>query len=316
MKKLIICEICKEECERIYGAHLKKHGMTSSEYKKLFPNAKLMSESDLSNTIKNSGKHMKSEKYKKMFSEMITGEKNPNHKSRSTEEERKSRSPFSKKFINYSGTEEEIKESVSIFTKNAIKDRLTTVNLQYWIKKGYSEEDAKLILKERQSAFTLKKCIGKHGEIDGKKRWMERQNKWLTNYKKVNYSSISQDLFISLYNRMKDLDINEEVFFAKLDRDGNIHNTNKNYEYRLNLKDRYILPDFFIPRLSLIIEFDGVYYHRNTPENTERERLRNESIFNCGYDVIHISEIDYKKDRDGTIDNIINLINQKQLKNA
>jgi hypothetical protein len=36
-----------------------------------------------------------------MFSEKIKGEKNPNHKSNTTELERKSRSPFSKEFIKY-----------------------------------------------------------------------------------------------------------------------------------------------------------------------------------------------------------------------
>ena len=36
-----------------------------------------------------------------MFSEKIKGEKNPNHKSNTTDLERKSRSPFSKEFIKY-----------------------------------------------------------------------------------------------------------------------------------------------------------------------------------------------------------------------
>ena len=98
---LITCKICGKQSTRIYGAHLKSHGLTSDEYKKMFPGELLCSESDSKETCKNSGKHMKEEKYKKMFSEKILGENNPNHKSKTTEEQRKERSPFSKNFIKY-----------------------------------------------------------------------------------------------------------------------------------------------------------------------------------------------------------------------
>ena len=62
----VTCRICGEQCKRIYGKHLKfKHNnMTTNEYKKKFPNAPIMALSDIKNTTKNSGKHMKQEKYK------------------------------------------------------------------------------------------------------------------------------------------------------------------------------------------------------------------------------------------------------------
>jgi hypothetical protein len=75
--------------------------MTTKEYKKMFPDAPIMTLSDKIKTSENSGKHMKDEKYKKMFSEMFSGDKNPNHKSKTTEKERRSRSPFSKEFSEY-----------------------------------------------------------------------------------------------------------------------------------------------------------------------------------------------------------------------
>ena len=87
----VICKICGEKVGRIYGAHLKKHGMTSDEYKKKLPGSPLTTTKDKKNTSKNSGKHMKTDKYKKMFSEMFSGENNPNHKSNTTEQERKER---------------------------------------------------------------------------------------------------------------------------------------------------------------------------------------------------------------------------------
>lgn len=316
MNNLIKCEICQEECKRIYGAHLKKHGITSKEYKLMFPNAKLMTDDDLTKTIKNSGKHMKTEKYKKMFSKMFSGEKNPNHMSRTTDEERKSRSPFSKNFIKYSGTEEEIKETISEFAKSAVKDRLTTVNLEYWIRKGYSEEDAKSMLKDRQTTFNLDKCIKKYGAEEGHKRWIERQSKWINSYKKINYSKISQELFIGIWEKLKD-NFTNEIYFAKLEKPSNtIHDTNRNYEFRLNLDNGVVIPDFFIPSLKLVVEFDGTYYHRNTPENKNREERRSELLKSNGYKVVRVLEKEFVSYKEETINKIVNEINKIRKDNA
>lgn len=88
MEELITCKICGKQSTRIYGAHLKSHGLTSKEYLKLYPGSPLYTESDNKRTTINSGKHMQTEKYKKMFSDMFSGEKNPNHKTRSTEKQK------------------------------------------------------------------------------------------------------------------------------------------------------------------------------------------------------------------------------------
>lgn len=314
----VTCRICGEQCKRIYGKHLKfsHNNMTTDEYKKLYPGAPIMALSDKSNTAKNSGKHMKTEKYKKIFSDKIKGERNPNHKSNTTELERKSRSPFSKKFSKYDGVEN-IEEYISSFAKEAIKNRVSDTTLNYYLQKGYSEEESKRMLNERQSTFSLEKCIKKYGEFDGYKRWMDRQEKWLNNYQKVNYSKISQEMFINIYKELLNIGFTDKVYFAKLDNDNNIHDSKKNYEYRLKLNESYILPDFFIPSLELILEFDGTYYHRNTTENKERERRRDENIKKSGYTVLHISEKEYINNKELTILKTVNFIlKKKQLKNV
>ena len=81
-KDFVICKLCGEKVKRIYGKHLKfKHnGKTTQEYKKEFPNALLMCLQDKTNISINSGKHMKEDKYREMFSEKWKGEKNCNHK--------------------------------------------------------------------------------------------------------------------------------------------------------------------------------------------------------------------------------------------
>jgi len=99
-----------------------------------------------------------------------------------------------------------------------------------------------------------------------------------------------------------------KVYFAKLDENNNIHDTNRNYEFRLKLNESYILPDFFIPDLKLILEFDGTYYHRENIENKERERKRDENIKKSGYTVLHISEKEYVDNKKSTILKLVNFI--------
>lgn len=281
----------------------------------MFIDAPIMALSDKKNTTKNSGKHMKEDRYKKMFSEKIRGVKNPNHKLNTSELERKSRSPFSKDFSKYEGIEN-IEEHISNFTKDAIKDRISNTTLEYYLLKGYSLEESKRMLKDRQTTFSLEKCIDRHGNIEGHKIWLDRQEKWLSNYKRMNYSKISQELFIAVYKELIGLGFSDKVYFAKLDNNI-IHDTNKNYEYRLNLNNTYILPDFFIPSLQLIIEFDGTYYHRDNVENKKREFDRDTNIKNAGYKVLHISESEYNKNKEFTTLKLVNyILKKKQLKNA
>jgi len=50
--------------------------------------------------------------------------------------------------------------------------------LGYWIKKGYSEEDAKKQLSKSQTTFSLQICIDKYGIEEGTKVFNKRQEKW------------------------------------------------------------------------------------------------------------------------------------------
>ena len=53
-----------------------------------------------------------------------------------------------------------------------------TNNTNYWINLGFSEEEARNKVKERQTTFSLKKCIERYGEKEGRLRFYERQQKW------------------------------------------------------------------------------------------------------------------------------------------
>jgi hypothetical protein len=157
---------------------------------------------------------------------------------------------------------------------------------------------AKKALKERQTTFNLKKCVEKLGEKEGKKRWQERQDKWIEtldkktdeekteiNKKKLlgslsvmgkGYSKISQVLFVSIYENIKNK--YGDVYFATKNEDGVINDDGINKEYMLNVGINYRLIDFYIPSIKKMIEYNGEYWHGEARGNQERDKIREEEI--------------------------------------
>lgn len=165
-------------------------------------------------------------------------------------------------WVNKGYSENEAKNIISKNQIEAVKQvdfekRLIPSNIQYWINKGYSKEEAKQNVSEHQSTFSLEKCVLKYGEEDGKKRFTERQNKWLnsllTNGNMViGYSKISQELF---YKVLETYNINDKnkIYFAT-----------HNIEFKLNKKDGGVwLYDFTDIKNKRIIEFHGDMFHGN-----------------------------------------------------
>jgi hypothetical protein len=320
----ITCRICGAVMKNIAGKHIQvKHNITCEEYKKLYPGAPTQSNEYKKATSKNSGQHMKQEKYKKMFSDKFKGEKNPAHSSKTTMEERKSRSPFSKDFVGYKDVLD--KESrVKEFAKNALKDRVSNNQVQYWIDRGYSEDESKVKVSERQKTFTLDKCIEKYGEEEGKKVYTDRQNKWqnslLSNGNlKYGYSSISQELFYSIILEYKNIKELENVFFAT-----------KNKEFRLNKKESSIwIYDFTDLNKKKIIEYNGDQYHGNPlifkssdnphpfrkyitaeemwQKDVEKIKIAEEN----GFEVLTIWDSEYKKDKLGILQKCLDFLKIK-----
>ena len=70
------------------------------------------------------------------------------------------------------------------------KNKPTLARLSYWTERGFTDEQAKEKVTERQSTFSLEKCIKKYGEVEGKKRWDERQCKWRESLGNRGYSEI------------------------------------------------------------------------------------------------------------------------------
>ena len=51
--------------------------------------------------------------------------------------------------------------------------------VEYWLSKGYNEEEAKQLISKSQKTFSLEACIKKYGLEEGIKRFEKRQDKWL-----------------------------------------------------------------------------------------------------------------------------------------
>jgi|694.fasta_scaffold00011_275 hypothetical protein len=211
-------------------------------------------------------------------------------------------------------SEEDAKIMVVNNQLNALKhidyeSRLLPSNISYWVNRGFTYQQSKEKVTERQTTFSLEICLQKYGEKDGLKRFNERQNKWLTNYKRTNFSKISQQLFWGILETEPSIK-NDNIFFATFNK-GDIDDSGKNNEYRLSLLNGVILPDFIDLVKGKIIEFDGTYYHRSTPENSLREEKRDKMILESGYQVLHISEYDYKNNKQEIINKCIVFLNEK-----
>jgi len=316
----ITCRICGSSMKNIAGKHIQvKHGVSCDEYKMMFPDAPTQSKNYIKKTSKNSGKHMKEEKYKKMFSEMFIGDKNPNHKSNTTEGERKSRSPFSKEFTNYKGVSD-VEKVISNFAKEAIKNRITTNQKLYWINMGYSEDESIKLVSERQRTFSLEKCIEKYGQEDGKKRYTERQIIWQESLRKNGnikngFSKISQELFTILLTSY-DIRQYKNIFYAT-----------KNGEYKIEKKNGGIfMYDFVDTKSKKIIEYNGDQYHANPSIYNESDRphpfrdgFTSEEIWQkdaekikvanySGFSVLVIWDSEYRKNKKETIDKCLNFL--------
>lgn len=129
------------------------------------------------------GKRYAQEKLRRK-SERVLGENNPGHNHGGRY------SPFSKKFIKYQEVDESAKESLIsdlVEKANVTRDenpQNQPTRIEYYLARGLNEEEARKALSERQSTFSLEKCIEKYGEVDGMEVWAARQRKWIESISK------------------------------------------------------------------------------------------------------------------------------------
>ena len=250
------------------------------------------------------------------------GKENPSH---SEECRNGRRSPLSMNYKGYDGlSNTEKKQKISQFAKNVADAREANGNnsltVEYYVNKGFSIDEAKKKLKERQSTFSLEKCISQYGEDEGRKIFAKRQEKWQSTLKskpmeeieRINkakmlngkgYSKISQQLFNEIMLVIGNEYIN--VYYAT-------NNPNLDFnEYMVhdnNTQCNFFL-DFYVKDNNKAIEFDGDYWHGEKRGNQKRDREREEKLKALGYvNILHIKERDYKANPQKVVDECVEFI--------
>jgi hypothetical protein len=232
-------------------------------------------------------------------------------------------------WVNKGFSENKAKELVSENQSNASKHidyqkRLLPTNLEYWINKGFSQEESKQKVSKYQSTFTLEKCIKKYGEEEGKKRFTERQKKWLnsllTNGNMViGYSKISQELFYKILETYDIID-REKIYFAT-----------HNGEYKIEKENGGVwLYDFTDLKNKKIIEYNGDDYHGNpnkynaydnpnpfkknitAQEMWEKDKNKSLQANEQGFDILVIWDSEYRwGNKQEIINKCINFLTKK-----
>jgi very-short-patch-repair endonuclease len=189
-----------------------------------------------------------------------------------------------------------------------IGDRLPSQE-GYWLKRGHTQEEAYKKVRETQatnavdSIMERKKCsLEEAVQIRA-----EITDKWLKSFKRMNYSMISQKLFVEVWKRVKDKYKN--IYFATLNN-GEIVNDGKNHEFRVKTFRSSRKIDFYIKDINKCIEFDGTYWHGKKGKGASEELLReSEIIGTLGCKVLHVKEKDFNNDNEKIIEDCVNFLN-------
>lgn len=278
------CKICGQRMTFFSPAHLKMHGITKEEYE---------------------AKYGKFQSYPSKYIEShFVGENNASHSSKLDEQTRKERSPFSKEFYKKRGLSEEDRNK---FISSIDREYNTT--LEYYINKGMTEEEAKKALTERQRTFTLEKCIEKYGEVDGRLRWDDRQDKW-----KLKMFADDQKICCGQSKACAKL---VELILEGTDGT-DVELLYGDNEFKIFDFSTVYLYDVTNVKKKKIIEFNGDLWHGNPKLYTgdqiqrvtnipfskvwEKDRIKKEVAEQNGFEIMVVWESDFHKNQDEIVE--------------
>jgi hypothetical protein len=163
-------------------------------------------------------------------------------------------------------TEEEASKRVYEIQSYAAKHvdyekRLLPSNLEYWLNKGFSESESKKKVTESQTTFSKDICIEKWGYKKGIEIFNKRQDKWFKSLKD------NKNIFIG-YSK-----ISQELF-KKIETliDGDFLYAEKGGELKIKKeKGGYYFYDFTDVKNKKIIEYNGDMYHANPSKYESNE---------------------------------------------
>ena len=270
LEETIACEICGIKRKNLTSHITRTHKMSVKEYKQKY------------------GTGVISPKELDEMSKRMMGEKNPayGHGGKF--------SPFSKNFIKYQDQENidyNIYDIIDKCKKTKIENSSNNTTLEYYIKKGFTEEEAKIQLAERQATNRFDKFVEKYGKEEGTLKFIERQINWQNTLKSKSKEEIKEinrkkssgyDVLCKKYGPEKANNILEKRyvksgraskesfnFFVKLykkirklgiKRNDIFLGTKKCNEYWIN-DGKFYRYDFTVKSLNVIIEYNGIAFH-------------------------------------------------------
>lgn len=314
-RDFVTCLICGERGQRLYGKHFneKHNGLKKSDYQKMFPGAQVACEKDHAKLNESRGKWMREPNHRERMSNFFKGSANPMSKENASELKRKQSSLFSLEYWKKrfpENTLAELTEMRSKWVKTALSDRVVATSIQYYINMGFDADSAKKLLSDRQTTFSLIKCIEKYGEEEGLKKWKDRQNSWKSKvFNQFTHigrgtSKISEQFINSIISK-----IPEELSL--------LHGGNEQFIYDTEYKRVYKY-DFCELTNKKIIEFNGDFWHCNPKlfDPTYYHKIKKMTaadIWNYdyrkielakshGYKLLTVWEYDYRANPDETVD--------------
>lgn len=278
----VVCPICNEKHKQLSILHFKRHNInTTEELYKLYPNIQLTCQ--------------------KLIDDKLKGDNNPIKKLSIIERKEASPNSIYHYLKIFNGDKEKALQALTEFQiKNheKCKNAIQGTNIKYYTQKGYSDEQAKIIIKEKYTTNGLNYYIYKYGNELGLLKYKERLNKWLNALPKgLNHSKIA------------DKAISEIV-------DNNVADTIKT-EYLIKLNTKYYIVDLINLKNNKIIEFFGDYWHCNplkysgdylnknnnktAIEIWDYDKNKIQQLNDYGYQVLIIWEYDYTHDTNNVI---------------
>lgn len=209
----INCQICGFPSHQLTTHIIKKHNMTTQEYKEKFPGHELISE------------------YRRNINK------------------NKSISPFSIEFYRSKyETEEEAKQALESFLENRRNNLDRSKShfcKEYWINKGYSEEEASKILSER-SKHDLNFYISKYGEEEGAERYKKANTAYKGTTQYYKDQGLSDEEIKKIFKKTKDTQ-SIDYFIRKYGKEegSKLYNDRKN---NLDKSNIYFCKEYWIKR--------------------------------------------------------------------
>lgn len=203
------------------------------------------------------------------------------------------------------------------------KSKGKSLRLEYWLNKGFSENEAKEKLKARQAVGSKENFIKRHGYDDGIKRWQLRQNMWQKTMRSKPAEEIARINKLkgtSQLSKFKNGSFSTMISKAENELCGILNGVS---QFLLENEKSFYLYDINIG--NKIIEYNGDYWHANPKiynefwinknnkltalQIWERDRRKLEFAESKGYKVLTIWESDWKNNKNECIEECMRFLN-------